>query len=98
MSETANRPPRLEHAEGFSQHLVFVGREVDDTIRDDDIDSVIRQRDVLDFSLQKLYILNSGLPSIFSGQRQHFIRHVQTIGLAGRPHPLAGQQHINAPA
>src|SRR5918994_1328205 len=36
-----NREPstRLEHAEGFAQHLPLVARQVDDTVGDDDIHS-----------------------------------------------------------
>jgi len=32
---------RLQYAERLSKYLVFVGREVDHAIRDDDIDSII---------------------------------------------------------
>ena len=45
---------RLQHAERLAQHAVLVGREVDDAVRDDDVDRVVGQRDVLDLALQEL--------------------------------------------
>src|SRR5665647_467011 len=38
----------LEDTERFSQHDVLIGSEVDDAVRDDDIDRLIRERNIFD--------------------------------------------------
>src|SRR5262249_39780719 len=45
---------RLEHAEGFPQHAVLVARKIDDAVREDDVDRVVRERDVYDFPVAEL--------------------------------------------
>src|ERR1019366_5210934 len=55
-----NAPPRLQHPEGLSQYAVFVRRKVDHTIRDNHVDRVVRQWDMLDLALQELDILSTG--------------------------------------
>ena len=42
---------RFQHAKRFRDHAVLVGREVDHAVRDDDVDGVVGQRDVLDLAL-----------------------------------------------
>src|SRR5262249_38818891 len=49
-SQTATRP---EHSKRLIQHAVFVRREIDDTIRDDEIDRIVGKRDLLDLAFQK---------------------------------------------
>ncbi len=56
--------PRSEHAESFRQDTVLVTGQVDDTVRDNDIDRVVRQRNLFDLTLEKLDIFNSGLALI----------------------------------
>ena len=77
-------PARLEHAERLGQHAVLVGREVDHAVRDDDVDRVVGQRNVLDLALQELDVLQAGLPLVLARQRQHLVRHVEPVGLARR--------------
>ena len=36
----------FEHAERLAQHAPLVGREIDDAVRDDDVDRVVGKRDV----------------------------------------------------
>src|ERR1022692_3790183 len=42
---------RLQHTKGFSQYTILVRRQVDYAIRDNHIDRVVRQRDMLDLAL-----------------------------------------------
>ena len=83
--ETAARP---EYAKGFPEHAGFICGEVDDAVRNDHIDRVVRQRDVLYLALQKLNIVRSRLPLILSRKSKHVIRHIETVGFAGRPYSL----------
>src|SRR5664279_2281326 len=41
-----------QHPERLPEYLVLVAREVDDAVRDDHVDGVARQRDVLDLAFQ----------------------------------------------
>ena len=87
---------RLQHAKGFAQHAILVGGEIDHAVRDDHIDRVVGQGNVLDFALQKLDILHARLPLVFARQRQHLVGHVQPIGFARGTDALGGEQHVDA--
>jgi hypothetical protein len=76
----------------------FLTRRVDDAVRDDDIHRVIRQGDVLDFSLEKLDILRPGLALVLPRQRQHLVGHVESVGFARGADSFGGEQHVNATA
>ena len=88
----------LEHAEGFAQHAILVGREIDHAVGDDHVDGVVGQRDVLDLALQELDVLDAGLALILSRQRQHLVGHVEAVGLARRTDAPGRQQHVDAAA
>jgi len=49
---------RFEYPERFSQNRVLVSREIDDAIRDDDINGFVRQRDVFNLAPQELDVFN----------------------------------------
>src|ERR1700690_3130938 len=87
---------RLQHTECLSQYAVFVCREVDHTIRDDHVDRVVRQRDMLDLALQELDILRARFALVLIGKRQHLVRHITTVGLAAGSNPPRRKQHIYA--
>jgi hypothetical protein len=70
--------------------------EVDHAIRDDDVDRVVGKGDLLDFALQELDVRRSGLLLVLSGKREHFVGHVQTVGLAGRAHALCRQENVDS--
>ena len=82
-SDTAKRPPGLQHAESFAQDSVFVGGKIDDAVGNDDIDRVVGQRDTLNLALQKLDVRDPRLALVVVGQSQHFVGHVETVGFAG---------------
>src|SRR5277367_801157 len=88
----------LEHAEGFAQDLVFVGGKIDHAIRDDDIDAVVRERDVLDFAFQKLDVFDSGFAFVFVGEGEHLVGHIEAVGFAGGSDSPGGEQHVDASA
>ena len=89
---------RLQHAKGFPQYTVFVGGKVDHTIRDNDVHRVVGQRNMLDLAPQELDVLRARFALVLIGQRQHLVRHIETIGLAGGPDPLRRKQNIHAAA
>ena len=83
-SDTAKRPPGLQDAERFPQHLVLVGGQVDDAIRNDHVHRIVRQGDRFDLALKELDILRPGRLLVLPGERQHLVGHVEPIGLACR--------------
>ena len=88
----------LEHAEGLAQHARFVATQVDDAVGDDDVDAVVRQRDLLDVTLEEARVLDAALLAILLGQSQHLVGHVQAVGEAGRADAPGRQQHVDAAA
>src|SRR5215475_10617970 len=88
----------LEHAKGFRQHAILVAREIDHAIRDDDIYAGPGQGNLFDLTFQELYVVNAGLALIVPGERQHLVRHVESVGLARRPHAPGGEEHVDAAA
>src|SRR5271170_7135602 len=89
-SETANRP------KGFTENAIFVGGEIDDAVRDDNVDRVVGQRDVLDLTFQELDIRDSRLLLVFTRERQHIVRHVQPICFASCADALCREQNVDA--
>ena len=61
-------PARLEHAEGFPQYAVLVSGKIDHAIRHDYIDTVVRQRDIFNFTLEELDVCETRLALVFFGQ------------------------------
>ena len=43
-------------------------------------------------------LLESALALVLLGDREHLVGHVEAVGLAGRPDPPRGQQHVDAAA
>ena len=98
MSDTAKRPPGFSTRNASLQHPVLVAGQVDDAVRDDDIDGVVGQRDGLDLALQELDILDARLLLVFAGERQHFVGHVEAVGLARGADAARRKQHVDAAA
>ena len=63
-----------------------------------DVHGVVRQRYVLDLASQELHVLQAALGLVLFRQRQHLVRHIETVSLAGGPNPLRRKQDIHAPA
>src|ERR1051325_89104 len=91
-------PARLENSEGLGKDAVLVARKIDDTIRDNDVDGVIRQRNVFNGALQKLDVRDAGLFLILPGQGQHFVGHVQAISFARGPDAFGGKDDVTPAA
>src|SRR5580692_8957717 len=89
---------RLEHAEGFTQNFIFVGGEIDYAVGNDDVDRIVGQRDVFDFTFQEFDIVDGGLAFVVVGEGQHFVGHVEAVGFACRPDAAGGEQHVDAAA
>jgi hypothetical protein len=89
---------RLKNSIGLAQNSVFVRREIDNAVRYDDVDRVIRQRNVFDLAFQKFDIFNSRLALVLVCESDHFIGHIQTISFAGWANTPRREQDINATA
>src|SRR2546427_3898272 len=83
---------------GLAQNRVFVRREVDHAVADDHVNGRVRQRHVLHLAFEKLDIPHAGLARVFPRQLQHFVRHVQSVGLSCGAYAPGREQHIDAPA
>ena len=98
MSETAKRPPGFSTRNAsFSTRSLSRG-QVDDAVRDDDIDGVVGERDGLDLAFQKLDVLDARLLLVFAGERQHLVRHVEAVSFARGADAARGKQHVDAAA
>ena len=86
----------LQHAKRLAQDAVLVGGEVDDAVGDDDVDGVVRKRDILDLAFEELDVVSGHLALIFPRERQHLIRHVEPVGLACRAHPASRKKDIDS--
>jgi hypothetical protein len=85
-----------QDAEGFAENAIFVSGEVDDTVRDDDIDGVVREWNVLDLSLEEFDVCDAGLALVFAGKGEHFVCHVETVGFACGADAFGGEEHVNS--
>src|SRR5882724_11220262 len=88
----------LEDAEGFAEDAVFVAGKIDDAVGDDDVDGVVRQRNVFDGTLEEFDVFDAGFYLVFAGEGEHFVGHVQTVGFAGGADAFCGEDDINAAA
>src|SRR5579875_980354 len=73
--------PGLEHTKSFLNDAVLIGRQVNHAIGNHSVDGVVWQGDTLNFAFEKFDILNTSLALIFTRQSEHFIGHVEAIGL-----------------
>src|ERR1022692_4662346 len=88
----------LEDAERFSQDDVLIGREVDDAVRNDDIDRLIRERNIFDSAKEELDVLHTGFHLVLSSKLNHFRCHIKSVDLARWPDATRGEEHVNATA
>src|SRR5665647_3770864 len=88
----------LEDTERFSQHDVLIGSEVDDAVRDDDIDRLIRERNIFDSAKEELSVLHTGFHLVLSSKLNHFWCHIKSVDLASWPDATRGEEHVNATA
>src|SRR5882672_10041924 len=88
----------FQHAEGFAEDTILVAGKIDDAVGDDDVDGVVRQRNVFDGAFQKLDIFDAGFFLVLAGKREHFVGHVQTVSFAGRADSSRGEDDVDAAA
>src|ERR1039457_416235 len=88
----------FQYAEGFAQDAIFVGREVDHAIGNDDVDGIIGQGDILDLTLEEFDVVDAGFELVLAGQGEHFVGHVETVSFARGSYATGGEQDIDAAA
>src|ERR1019366_6979790 len=88
----------LEDAERFSQDDVLIGSEVDDAVRNDDIDRLIRERNIFDSAEEELSVLHAGFQLVLSSKLNHFRCHIKSVDLASWPDATRGEEHVNTTA
>ena len=76
----------------------LVGREVDHAVRDDDVDRVGRQRDLLDHALEEDRVRDAGLRRVRAREREHLVGHVEPVREAGRADAPRREDHVDPAA
>src|SRR3954462_14875281 len=79
-------PTRLQHTEGLAQNRILAAGQVDDAVRDDDVDRVIGQGNGFDGPLEELAVGGSWLALVLLREREHLVGHVETVRLAAGAH------------
>ena len=97
-SLTPTRPPGLSTRAISRSTCALVGREVDDAVRDHDVDALGRQRHVLDLAAQEVDVGGSRLGLVALGEREHLLRHVEPVDDARGADAARGEQHVDAAA
>src|SRR6267142_1452314 len=91
-------PAGFEDTEGFAEDAILIAGKIDDAVGDDDVDGVVRQRNVLNGALEEFDVFDAGFFLSFAGEREHFVRHVQTVSLAGGADAFCGEDDVDAAA
>src|SRR5262245_49494109 len=89
---------RSKDAKRLGENAILVGRQIDHAVGDDDVHGVVRKGNRLDLSLEKLDVVDTGLLLVLAGQGQHFVGHVESVGLATRSHAFGREQHVDPAA
>ena len=92
------RPPGLQDAGDLGEHPGLVGRQVDDAVRDHDVDRLGGQRHLLDLAAQEVRVRDAGLGLVVLGEREHLVGHVEAVDDSGRPDATGREQHVDAAA
>ena len=97
-SDTAKRPPGFRTRNASRSTASLSRREIDDAVRNDDVDRAVGQRNLLDLSFQKLDVLRARFSLVFARERQHVVRHVEPVGLARGADAPRREQNVDAAA
>ena len=83
-----------QDAEGLPEDLPLVGREVDDAVRDDDVDRGVGHREVLDLAEPELDVRVLALLRVLPRPREHLRRHVHADHPAVRADPVGREEAV----
>ena len=93
-SEIARRPAGAQHAKRLAEDGGLVGRQVDDAVRQDDVDARVAHRQVLDLPEPELDVLGADTRGVRARLADHRRRHVDAQDTSGRSHLLRGQEAV----
>src|SRR5687767_13747637 len=82
----------------LAQRARLVYGEIDDAVRDDYVNGIIRQRNILDVSLEELDVICARALPVLVRERKHLVGHVDTVGISGRSDAASGEEDIDAAA
>ena len=85
-----------EDAGDLGEHPVLLGREVDDAVRDHDVDARGRERDVLDDALEEVDVRGPGFPRVLLREREHLVGHVEAVDRARRARHARREEDVDA--
>ena len=91
-------PAGHEHAKELGEHCVFVGDQINDAVRDDDIEDPVWKRQLLRLGLDELDIRDAHLGGGRSSLGQHLRGHVNAGDVASLADHLRGDERVRAGA
>ena len=94
-SQATARPEDPVH---LGEHPRLVRGQVDNAVRDHDVDGVRGERDLLDIALQELDVRRAGLVAVLDRQSEHLLGHIEPVHLASRSDALGREQHVDTAA
>src|SRR6185369_6647339 len=85
---------RFEDAKHFTKYGRLVRAEVDDAVRDNEIDGIIVNGNVFDLTLTELNVSRAEFCRVFAGAREHVIRHVNADDMTGRANLIPSKECV----
>src|SRR5262249_9739031 len=73
----------LEHPERLAKYLLFVGDEINDAIRDDDVRRVVSDWQMFEFPEAEFDIVRADAGGVIACLLQHLMGHIDADHLAG---------------
>ena len=86
----------LEHPSRLAKDSGLVPGEVDHAVGDDHVHRGVRKRHLLDRAPQELGVLDPRLALVGTGQLQHLVGHLHSVGPAGGANAAGREQDVDA--
>lgn len=77
-----NSSASLQDPENFGKNTGLVRRQVENAVQNNDVDQIVSDRKILDFTQAKLHVVHRGLSGIFPGLCHHLGGHIHPNDVA----------------
>ena len=91
-------PARPQHPMRFAEHGGLVGGQVDDAVRDHDVDARVGKGDLLDRALEEGRVEHAGPRLVVLREADHLVGHVHAVRVAARGDAPGRQEDVDAGA
>ena len=82
----------------MTDEMLALARENQRKAGVDNVDGILSQRDLLDFTLEEFDVLHAGTLLVLARQGQHFVGHVEPVSLSGGPNAPRREENVDAAA